>query len=380
MKRISLIVTVVAAVTVVFLQGGCAEHAKNERQISGAPTKPVEPAVVVQKEAAQNVGQAKPDAQKTVTEPKVNIPQPQIRFDKLVHDFGDVGPGTYNSCEFGFTNVGKGLLKITRTEAPCGCTVPELKKKTYLAGESGILKVTYHASPLPGTARKYVYVHSNDKASPKVTLTLTAKITTKVSYEPKRLNLLIRDGKAECPSITLTSIDGKPFSIKGFKSTTNCITADIDPSVEATRFVLEPKLDAEKLQKVTNGVIELTLTHPQCKEVSIPFSALSRFKLNPPVLIVWDAEAGKAVKRDVFVLNNYNEEFEIESVSSSNKYVKVLAQEKIRNGYKIGLEITPPASEGQMRFTDVVFVQVKDGQQLGITCRGFFARKRAEAP
>lgn len=309
--------------------------------------------------------------------PQFNRPRAKIRFEKVVHDFGEIGPGTRHSCEFRFTNTGIGMLKIAKIDAPCGCTVPELKKKQFRPGEPGTLKVTYSASTQPISARKYVYVHTNDAADPRVTLTIKAKISSKVSYEPKRLNLLLKDEDGGCPKITLTSIDKKPFSITAFRSSGNCISADLDSSVEATKFVVQPKGNLKRLRGAPNGLIYVSLTHPECKQITIAFNALAKFKITPPQIIVLRAEPHKPVVRRLWVLNNYGEDFEIESVSSRSKLIKVLNQVKVTKGYQFDLEITPPASEDKrMVFTDVFSMHVKGGEILAVDCRGFYLRKK----
>ena len=65
---------------------------------------------------------------------------PRISFKKTVCDLGDVGQGTRNSCEFKFTNTGRGLLKIGKISRTCGCTVFKLDKKEYAPGEAGTIK------------------------------------------------------------------------------------------------------------------------------------------------------------------------------------------------------------------------------------------------
>jgi hypothetical protein len=52
-----------------------------------------------------------------------------ISFEKTVCDLGDVGQGTKNTCEFRFTNTGRGLLKIGNISRTCGCTVFHLDAK-----------------------------------------------------------------------------------------------------------------------------------------------------------------------------------------------------------------------------------------------------------
>jgi HEAT repeat protein len=300
----------------------------------------------------------------------------KITFEKTTHDFGQISPGSTNSCEFTFTNTGDSLLKIGKIDSPCGCTIPRLSKKEYAPGESETIKVRYSAGTHPGRVTKRLYVNSNDRARPRITLTIKATIVMKVGFGPKKLELLLKDENAGCPEITLTSLDNQPFAITQFKSTANSITADFEPSVKKTKFVLEPKVDMEQLRKALNGRISISLTHPQCRTVTIPFRTLPRFKITPPSLITLKAESQKPTKRKVRILNNYNEDFEIESASSQKGIVKVLSQEKTRGGYQFELEITPPVVEGNKRlFTDVFIVNIKGGEVLKISCRGFYSRK-----
>ena len=303
--------------------------------------------------------------------------EPRISFEVTTHDLGMVGPDTKHLCEFKFTNKGEGLLKMDRVQATCGCTVPELPKKEYAPGESGTLKVKYHSSKYPGRVTRRLYVHSNDKTKSNVELNIKAEIVKKVKFEPTSMKLLLNKENAGCGEITLTSIDDQPFGIKRFKSTANSITADTDPSVEATKFVLQPKADIERLEQTLTGGIEISLTHPQCDMVVIPFNVLPRFKAEPASIIVFNAEADKPSRKELWVLNNYNEDFEIESAFGDKDIIKVANQEKIDNRYKLELEITPPPAEDeQKRFLDIFRVNIKGGDKLKIRCRGFYRREK----
>ena len=191
------------------------------------------------------------------------------------------------------------------------------------------------------------------------------------------MKLLLNKENAGCGEITLTSLDDKPFAIKRFKSTVDSISADTDPSVEATKFVLQPKVDIEKVQGALTGGIEISLTHPQCDKVVIPFNVLPRFKTEPASIIVFNAETGKPSRKELWVLNNYNEDFEIESAFGDKDIIKVVNQEKIGNRYKLELEITPPVAEDNKKmFVDTFRVNIKGGDKLKIRCRGFYLREK----
>ncbi len=305
---------------------------------------------------------------------------PRISFEKVVHDFGKIGPGTNNLCEFKFTNTGNSILRITEVGKTCGCTPFELAKTQYAPGESGTLKVRYHSDQLSGAATKQLYVYSNDETRPKVALTIKASIIMKVDYGPKKLELSLNEKNAGCPEITLVSLDSQPFAIRGFKSTADCITADYNPSIKATRFVLQPKVDIEKLKRVLRGRIEISITHPQCNKVTSLFSMLPRFKINPRSIMVHEAKPQTSTIRKVQILNNYKEDFEIGSVSSKKGAIKVLSQERLHNGYELELKITPPAAKGKSRvFTDVFVVNIKGAEKLEIPCSGFYAGQAASS-
>ncbi|MHC4542709.1 MAG: DUF1573 domain-containing protein, partial [Planctomycetota bacterium] len=223
------------------------------------------------------------DAVETV--PQAPEPAPRIAFEKTVYDFGEVAPGGKYTGRFTFANAGNAPLRITDVKKCCGAVVT-LDKEDLAPGESSTLKVQYSSGRGSGAVRKQLHVSSNDEANPKVTLTIRARIVPKVGYEPKRIYLVLDKENAGCPEIILTSLDKQPFSIKAFTSTGGSITADVDPSVEATKFLLRPKVDLEKLEERSAGFLAITLTHPELSRVTIYFSTQQRFKTTPASIIV----------------------------------------------------------------------------------------------
>lgn len=366
MKCNFVILTILAMTGSLFFSLGCqaqtAEAVKPEPAVKTTDTNAVAESAKVPEtpEVAEAVGSA-----------------PIITFDRVVHNFGKKNPGSNNNCTFTFTNTGNALLKVEKKiTAPCSCTVPELSKQEYKPGESGTLKVKYHASATPGPTSRYLYVHSNDQANPKIKLTIQADIVEKVSTDPKKLSLLLNESNAGCPDITIKSLDGKPFAIKGFKSRPSCVTADFDPSVEDTVFVLKPKVDLENLGRHLKGTVHIDITHPDSKKIVIAYEALPEFKVNPHSIVILKAKQNEPVSRKLWVLSNYNEDFEIESVTSKKGIIKVLGQENLGGRYKFELEITPPAQKTKQRiFSDVLYIKIKDKAQIQVSCKGFYPKK-----
>ncbi|MFQ6034718.1 MAG: DUF1573 domain-containing protein [Sedimentisphaerales bacterium] len=297
---------------------------------------------------------------------------PEITFEKVVHDFGEVGPARSRTADFNFKNTGFGFLKIEYVKTCCGVSA-ELSKKLYLPGESGTVKIEYSPRKSMGLDTKTLEVISNDKTDPNVELTIKANIVKKVAWKPQRFKLLFKGENTSCPKITVSSLDNQPFSITAFKSSLNCITADVNPSAKATKFVLQPRVNPEKIRRNMRGYVHILLTHPEWKTVSIPFDVLTRFIIDPPQIIVLNAKPQEPVKRYVWIRSIYGPDYEVESASSQNDFVKLLSQKKVGQDYQFELEITPPDVEGQQQiFTDVFYVRIKQGETIEIPCRGFY--------
>jgi hypothetical protein len=357
--RRSCLVLIIVFSSLLLLQIGCEEQAK-----------------VVEKPVPAGREEGLAFSPKTAeAAPKPERMPPKITFEKVVHDFGEIGPGTKNYGSFKFSNTGGELLKIKDIERCCGI-VAKIEKNAYAPGESGILKVEYTATRSPGLVMKKLYVNSNDISAPKFALTVKADVIQKVIWQPKRLNLLLGEENASCPEITLSSVDNQPFSIKFFKSTLDCISADVDTSVKAAKFVLQPKVDMEKLQQTMRGNVYIGLTHPDCEGIGIGFDVLAKFKVDPPLLIVFYAEQQQPIKRYIWIHNNYKEDFEIESTSSKEGFIKVVNQKKIRKSYQLDLEITPPIVAGKEKFLDELYVNIKGGERLRVVCRGIYSGKK----
>ena len=309
-----------------------------------------------------------------------DAPAPGITFEQTVHDFGEVGPGASKTAEFKFTNTGDALLEIQKVQRCCGA-VTKLAKERYAPGESGVLEVTYTFALKSMTMTKQVQVYSNDPRQQQVSLTIMAKVVSRVGCEPEDLQLSLQKENGGCSEITLTSLDGRPFSIAGFRSTGNVITAEFDPGAEATEFVLAPKVDMDKAQMHPNGLIDISLTHPEGKYVGLKYELLSEYAVSPPMIVILNAEPQKPIVRKIVVLSNYGKDFEIESVSSKNNAVaiRVLGQTKITNGYQLDVEITPPAVNNQQKFTDVLFVNIKGAEKLAVACTGYYLKSKSES-
>lgn len=114
---------------------------------------------------------------------KAQTVDPNMSFDKLVHDFGKIkeeeGRVTY---KFKFVNTGGSPLLIDTVRATCGCTAPSWTRKPIAPGGTGFVAATYNPAGRPNAFSKYLYVSSNS-------LTASTKLTIKgeVTAKPRTI-------------------------------------------------------------------------------------------------------------------------------------------------------------------------------------------------
>lgn len=105
-----------------------------------------------------------------------------IKFESLVHDYGNIKQGDNGECVFKFKNTGKEPLIISNCQGSCGCTVPACPKDPILPGKTGEIKVKYDTQRV-GPISKSVTVQSNAKSG-MVTLQIKGNIEAKPVEEP----------------------------------------------------------------------------------------------------------------------------------------------------------------------------------------------------
>ena len=103
---------------------------------------------------------------------------PEIEFEKVVHDYGDVPYNGNGECEFRFTNTGNEPLIVQKPRSSCGCTIPSWPKEPILPGESDVIKVTYKPNRV-GNINKTVTVTSNALQNSTVVLRIKGRVLEK---------------------------------------------------------------------------------------------------------------------------------------------------------------------------------------------------------
>ena len=128
---------------------------------------------------AQDTKATAKEAKVTTQDVKPGI-GPEIEFEKVVHDYGDVPFNGNGECEFRFTNTGNEPLLIQKPKSSCGCTIPSWPNEPILPGESDVIKVTYRTNRA-GAINKTVTVTSNALKNSTVVLRIKGRVLEQAS-------------------------------------------------------------------------------------------------------------------------------------------------------------------------------------------------------
>jgi hypothetical protein len=99
-----------------------------------------------------------------------------LKFEKTLHDFGELSLKNEASVVFKFVNNSEELLQIQEVKTSCGCAAPTWSKEIIKPSNKGEITVTYD-SKYPGRFNKTITVFYNGKNSP-----LELKVKGKVRY------------------------------------------------------------------------------------------------------------------------------------------------------------------------------------------------------
>ena len=103
----------------------------------------------------------------------------KIKFETTTVEFGTIDSGEVANVQFKFKNVGKSVLVIKNISSSCGCTVPQLDKKEYQPGESGVLPVQFNTRGYNGKVVKTITVNSNDSENGMIQLNIAGTVNMK---------------------------------------------------------------------------------------------------------------------------------------------------------------------------------------------------------
>lgn len=112
----------------------------------------------------------------------------KAQFSELEFDFGTMDINAEGRHEFLITNVGEGPLRIQSGETSCGCTLSAIEREYLAPGDSTEATLVWHADGRVGPYRHTATILTSDPEQPRVTLTVSGRITQAIRVVPQQLD------------------------------------------------------------------------------------------------------------------------------------------------------------------------------------------------
>lgn len=300
----------------------------------------------------------------------------EVEVEKAVLNLGEVAPGTRHRCEFKFTNVGDKAFVVDqiRGEGSCIMGIPQLEKKEYQPGESGVVKASFQAPYGKGESNGHLYIVSTDPVCARLELTIKANVVVAVQAMPETVDLLLDQENAAMSEITLESLDGKAFSIQSVSVRHHsAMTIPFDPIEKARQFTLVPIVDIEKLTQHPEGFIQIETDHPKGGVQIVRYAAKPFYKASRPRILLQNVNPQQEYLKTVVIRSQYGKTVKIKSAQSKKGYVKITAQQDDGEQVQLDVAITPPKPNGRY-FEDELIIVFEDEHELKIKCSGWFKK------
>ena len=140
---------------------------------------------------------------------------PKVVVDQTVYDFGTLDMAAKGSHDFLFRNAGDAPLKLVSGGTSCRCTLSELGQEEIPPGGSTKVTLTWKPIDKTGPYQQTAKILTNDPARPRVTLTISGRITVAVQLSPPELvfsgAIERRDLDAQRPGWCATSTSRSGF-------------------------------------------------------------------------------------------------------------------------------------------------------------------------
>ncbi|MDF1809013.1 MAG: DUF1573 domain-containing protein [Phycisphaerales bacterium] len=306
-------------------------------------------------------------------------------FASKTQDTGEILDTELFTMSYLFRNTGAGPLTITQVKPSCGCTVPELAKKTYMPGEAGTLEIAFDPKGKRGAVSRTITIFTDSELTPNETIVVRALVKPVILIEPMVIPF---------DALTKGETSTKEFKIFGrtddFKVTRvtvdNSKTFDIeivnDGEVEKNgeKMILNTvRVTIRKDAKPDNhrGMFSIR-TNDERKPI-FTLSAVARvlgdLKMNPIRVTMGRMAVGDEFEREFHVTSKSNTAFEIKnayanSVALDAVYTYEPVDPERRNDWIVrvtGKVIAPaPRFNTQLH----ILTDVQDEEQLTVQMYG----------
>lgn len=284
--------------------------------------------------------------------------QPKAVAVEPIMDAGVVPKGEKISHDFVIRNEGDAPLEITQVKPACGCTVVDFDK-TIAPGKTGKVNSVVDTATFSGAIAKGVTVFTNDPATPRLELTVRAKVEPHIAVKPGYARYLTVQGEEKSGTIAqnLWTSDGSPMDVVKVESPYEFLKVSFReatqeeriPEAQGKQWRVEMTLDNNAPVGALAEHVTVHTNHAKQKLVTIPVSGFVRpvITVTPQVADFGTIELKEPLNRALNVRSFSTEPIKVTGVEENVKGIDVKL-EPVEDGreYQVRLTLNPEIGKG----------------------------------
>lgn len=287
--------------------------------------------------------------------------KPKVVVAEPVMDAGVVPKGEKVAHDFVIRNEGDAPLEITQVKPACGCTVVDFDK-TIAPGQSGKVHSVVDTVTFTGAIAKGVTVFTNDPDTPRLELTIRAKVEPYITAKPGYARYITVQGEEKSGTIVqnLWATDGSAMDIVKIDSPYPFLKVSFREATQAERLTeaqgkqwrIEMTLDNNAPVGALAEHLTIHTNHPKQKLATIPVSGFVRpvITVTPQVADFGTIELKEPLNRALNVRAFSTEPIKVTSLEEDIKGLDVKL-EPVQEGreYQVRVTLNPEIGKGDFK-------------------------------
>lgn len=316
--------------------------------------------------------------------------QGRLVFSSKTQDTGEILDTSISHLTFLFRNVGSGPLTITQVKPSCGCTVPELSKKTYMPGEQGSLEVAFDPKGKRGAIARNITIYTDSDSTPNESLVVRSLVKPVIITEPMVLPFdALKKGEGSTKEI---KIYGRTDDFKVTRATiddTETFSIEVvdggmvEKDGESLRLQIL-RVSINKDAKPNNHRAQISVRTNDERRPIFSLATVGRvlgdLKMSPVRVTMGRLKVGDPFEREIHITSKSGKAFNItnalaNSVAIEATYEFIPVDPEVRNDWII--KITGTVLNAAPRFNTQLHVvtDVEDEEQLTVQMYGQLLRQ-----
>ncbi len=287
---------------------------------------------------------------------------PKIVATDSMKDVGKVAKGEKIKLDFEVKNQGTAELVIQEVRPSCGCTVASFDSKV-APGASGKIHVEVDTVDFAGPIAKTITVLSNDAGTPRLTLTVKAKVEPQIDVFPGYARYIyVQDHEPGALKQWVWSDSYEDFKVLGVTSPYKFIQATFHEAKPEERraevpaawkqWIVETTIEPNAEVGALREFLVVKTNHPKQPEVRIPITGFVRpvMSVTPYVADFGSLQMNESGRDLSLVLVNFGDPaIEVKKVTTAVPGVEATIK-PIEAGrrYEIKLALTPKMPKGKI--------------------------------